>query len=93
MSSKDIKMANNSDKSNKKGDNKVDKKQKEEPKIIEIVFNEDDAFEEFEMDTWKVDTNTQKQEDADLWQDDWGDKDVDEAFEIQLRNEIQSNKK
>lgn len=79
----------NSNNSNKKKD---DKDKSELPKMIPVVFNEDDAFEEFEMDTWKVDSNAQNK-DADLWTDDWGDKDVDEAFEIQLRNEIQSNKK
>lgn len=66
--------------------NEDDKK----PKIIKVVFNEDDAFEEFEMDTWKVDKNISNQEDADLWQQDWGDRDIDQAFETILRNEIQN---
>eukprot|EP00485_Elphidium_margaritaceum_P003381 CAMPEP_0202694918 /NCGR_PEP_ID=MMETSP1385-20130828/8647_1 /ASSEMBLY_ACC=CAM_ASM_000861 /TAXON_ID=933848 /ORGANISM="Elphidium margaritaceum" /LENGTH=89 /DNA_ID=CAMNT_0049350853 /DNA_START=39 /DNA_END=308 /DNA_ORIENTATION=- len=66
----------------------------EKSKQIEIVFNEDDAFEEFEMDTWKVDSTSQAQnEDADLWTDDWGDKDVDEAFEELLRKEMQNASK
>ena len=67
---------------------------KVDPTVIAVVFNEDDAFEEFELDTWKVDKNTNNQEDADLWQEDWGDKDVDEEFEKQLREQILSaNKK
>lgn len=94
--SKDVKMSDNKNKNNNSNKNESKKDEGEKAKkIIEIVFNEDDAFEEFEMDTWKIDNNKSKQEDADLWQDDWGDKDVDQAFEIQLRNEIQqaANKK
>eukprot|EP00486_Rosalina_sp_Unknown_P001993 CAMPEP_0201565068 /NCGR_PEP_ID=MMETSP0190_2-20130828/3897_1 /ASSEMBLY_ACC=CAM_ASM_000263 /TAXON_ID=37353 /ORGANISM="Rosalina sp." /LENGTH=84 /DNA_ID=CAMNT_0047982087 /DNA_START=96 /DNA_END=350 /DNA_ORIENTATION=+ len=77
-------------KDSKDKSSKDNKNEDKKPKIIEVVFNEDDAFEEFEMDTWKVDKNTSNQEDADLWQEDWGDKDVDEAFEKILRDEIQN---
>eukprot|EP00484_Ammonia_sp_Unknown_P001771 CAMPEP_0197020388 /NCGR_PEP_ID=MMETSP1384-20130603/1155_1 /TAXON_ID=29189 /ORGANISM="Ammonia sp." /LENGTH=90 /DNA_ID=CAMNT_0042447999 /DNA_START=98 /DNA_END=370 /DNA_ORIENTATION=+ len=86
-------MASNSNNKNKNSNAEKpaeEKKEDKTAKIIEVVFNEDDAFEEFEMDTWKVDKNTQQQQTADLWQEDWGDKDVDQAFEILLRNEIQS---
>lgn len=79
-------MSKKEDKKMSDNKNEDDKK----PKIIKVVFNEDDAFEEFEMDTWKVDKNISNQEDADLWQQDWGDRDIDQAFETILRNEIQN---
>ena len=83
----DKKDTNSKDKA---ADDNKNKNENKTVKIIEVIFNEDDAFEEFEMDTWKVDKNTSNQEDADLWQEDWGDKDIDEAFEKILRDEIQN---
>ena len=92
--SKDVKMSDSKNNSKDKPNSKVndDNNSKGPPKTIEIIFAEDDAFEEFELDTWKIDKAAQNTEDADLWQDDWGDKDVDKCFENQLRNEITQKK-
>ena len=68
----------------------VDSKEAAESKAKEsavlCVFTEDDAFEEFEHDTWTK--QQQRNEDMQLWQTDWGDTDIHDHFEDLLKREL-----
>ncbi len=55
------------------------------PAAVDVAV-EDDEFEEFQAETW--DQAEETGSDAQLWEDNWDDDDVDEQFVAQLRQEL-----
>jgi len=53
-------------------------------------IDEDDDFEDFPSDDWNVQKD---QEDAQYWEDNWDDSDIDDEFSKQLRAELQNKQK
>ncbi|KAG4099128.1 hypothetical protein H8356DRAFT_1668014 [Neocallimastix lanati (nom. inval.)] len=49
-------------------------------------IDEDDDFEDFPVDDWEV---KEDQDDAQYWEDNWDDNDIDDEFSRQLRAELQ----
>lgn len=52
------------------------------------ILDEDDDFEEFEVEDWDASKDGNAAEDAQLWEDNWDDDDVEDDFSIQLRAEL-----
>mmetsp|Transcript_14691 Transcript_14691/g.17376 ORF Transcript_14691/g.17376 Transcript_14691/m.17376 type:complete len:84 (+) Transcript_14691:105-356(+) len=78
----------------KTGENKqtqsVEAKVKVEAEPIAEAIEEDDEFEEFEPCRW--DAHDEDAEDAQQWQDNWDDDDIEDHFTQQLRAELKQNK-
>ncbi|CDY39298.1 hypothetical protein BRARA_G02588 [Brassica rapa] len=56
------------------------------------LFEDDDEFEEFEINEDWVEKEEVK-EVGQQWEDDWDDDDVNDDFSLQLRKELESDKK
>lgn len=82
--------ANNNDKA--KADAKTDDANSKavSAPLIEAI-EEDDDFEEFEHDQWGPED--EDKEDAQQWQDNWDDDDIEDDFTKNLRAELSANSK
>lgn len=58
------------------------------PPLIEAI-EEDDEFEEFDPCKW--DADDENAEDAQQWQDNWDDDDIEDDFTKNLRAELSKN--
>jgi len=61
-----------------------------EPAAAEAI-EQDDEFEEFDPCRW--DAHDEEAEDAQQWQDNWDDDDIEDDFTQQLRAELTQNSK
>ncbi|XP_039290663.1 26S proteasome complex subunit SEM1 [Nilaparvata lugens] len=63
-------------------DNKTEK-----AKLDLGLLEEDDEFEEFPAESWTGKEEDDK--DINVWEDNWDDDNVEDDFNLQLRNELQ----
>lgn len=52
------------------------------------LLEEDDEFEEFEAEDWNESAKESEETEANLWEDNWDDDNIEDDFTIQLRNEL-----
>ncbi|CAF2062486.1 unnamed protein product [Brassica oleracea var. botrytis] len=57
------------------------------------LFEDDDEFEEFEINEADWVEKEEVKEVGQQWEDDWDDDDVNDDFSLQLRKELESDKK
>ncbi|OZJ04265.1 hypothetical protein BZG36_02471 [Bifiguratus adelaidae] len=50
------------------------------------ALEEDDEFEEFEAEDWG--TSEEDPQEAEAWENDWDDDDVEDDFSLQLKEEL-----
>jgi len=78
------------DKKEKAGETiNTETKNKTEAEPVAEAIEEDDEFEEFEPCRW--DAHDEDAEDAQQWQDNWDDDDIEDNFTQQLRAELEKN--
>nr|QBM06237.1 26s proteasome complex subunit DSS1 [Brachionus koreanus] len=53
------------------------------------LLEEDDEFEEFEAEDWNEAAKESEDTEANLWEDNWDDDNIEDDFTIQLRNELE----
>ncbi|RNA45020.1 26S proteasome complex subunit DSS1 [Brachionus plicatilis] len=53
------------------------------------LLEEDDEFEEFEAEDWNESAKETEDAEANLWEDNWDDDNIEDDFTIQLRNELE----
>jgi len=66
-----------------------EEKEKEDKKKLQVqlrVFEEDDYFEEFEED--KLQLSRIKSEEMRKWQSNWEDEEINDNFEVMLKQEL-----
>lgn len=78
---------NKNNNNNRYPENNNEKEDKKIENPVAIIFDEDDDFEEFEIDTWEL--KDAFKENNDLWKDDWNNNSIYQEFANQLRNDLQ----
>lgn len=53
------------------------------------LLEEDDEFEEFEAEDWNEAAKESEEAEANLWEDNWDDDNIEDDFTVQLRNELE----
>lgn len=63
-------------------------------KVHKKTLEEDDEFEDFPVDTWPEDNRLKNAHNgqANLWEEDWDDVEVDDDFTKELKAELERNK-